>query len=87
MLSRRGVRDRGNALPKVPATDRKLRNIESAHFDEYVTLRAYAWSDAALPSGKTIESMWQTMRDNLFSSEKYFSLIEYNTQNYRKVAA
>lgn len=77
----------GMLLPKVPATDRKLRNIESAHFDEYVTLRAYAWSDAALPSGKTIESMWQTMRDNLFSSEKYFSLIEYNTQNYRKVAA
>lgn len=77
----------GMLLPSVPATDRKLRNIETAHFDEYVSVRAYSWSDADLPAGKTISSMWQEMHDNLFDANKYYALIEYNTENYNKIVA
>lgn len=75
----------GMILPAVPGTDRKLRNIQTAHFNEYTSLRAYAWSDAALPVGKSIASMWQAMRDNLYDADKYFPLIQYDTENYRKV--
>lgn len=73
----------GMILPKIPATNRKLRNTETAHFNEYVSLRAYAWSDAALPSGKTIASMWKDMRDNLMT--KYIDIINFNTQNYKEI--
>lgn len=74
----------GMLLPGIPATDRQLRNMDTAHYDEYISVRAYAWSDAALPEGKTIASMWQEMHDNLFG--KYYALIEYHTANYNKVA-
>ena len=74
----------GMLLPGIPATDRQLRNMDTAHYDEYISVRAYAWSDADLPEGKTIASMWQEMHDNLFG--KYYALIEYHTANYNKVA-
>lgn len=73
----------GMMLPAVPSTDRKLRNISTAHFDEYVSMRAYAWSDAALPNGQTLETMWQQMHDNLYGD--YFAYVAYNTENYNKI--
>ncbi len=73
----------GMILPRVPATERKLRNIETAHFNEYVSLRAYAWSDAQLPAGKTITSMWQEMQQNLMT--KYVDLVNFNTRNYQNI--
>ena len=73
----------GMILPGVPATDRKLRNIANAHFDEYVSVRAYAWSDAALPEGQTIRSMWEQMVEHLYGD--YFAYVEYNTENYNRL--
>lgn len=73
----------GMILPRVPGTNRKLRNTETAHFNEYTSLRAYAWSDASLPTGKTIASMWQDMQTNLMT--KYVALVNFNTENYKKI--
>lgn len=78
-----GYATEGMILPGVPATERNLRNVANAHFDEYVSMRAYAWSDAAFPEGQTLSSMWMQMRENLYGD--YFAYITYNTQNYNQI--
>lgn len=78
-----GYATEGMLLPAVPSTDRTLRNVANAHFDEYVSVRAYAWSDAALPNGQTIRSMWEQMVEHLYGD--YSAYIDYNTKNYNQI--
>ncbi len=77
-----GYLTEGMMLPSVPDTDRELRNIETAHYNEYTTVRSYAWSDAAIPNGQTVASLWQTMHDNLYG--QYSALLDYYTETYNQ---
>ncbi|MBQ4560635.1 MAG: extracellular solute-binding protein [Tyzzerella sp.] len=73
----------GMILPSIPATERELRMANTAHYGEYTLPRSYAWSDAAFPDGQTIESMWQLMKNNLYT--QYSAIIDFRTQAYRDI--
>lgn len=77
-----GYAEEGFILPSVPASDRKLK-AESANLSkEYVQMRAYAWSDAPIPDGKTLAGMHAAIRENL--KTKYTNYLKFVNDEYQK---
>ena len=73
----------GVLLPAIPSTDRALLKANTAHGKEYVNVRKYAWSNAAIPDGKTLDEMFAEMKNNLY--DKYGVLVDYDTDSYLKI--
>ncbi|WP_251546048.1 ABC transporter substrate-binding protein [Pumilibacter intestinalis] len=62
--------------------DRQVR-LELANFGiEAVGIRAYAWSDADIPDGKTLASMHATLKENV--KTKYKNYINFINADYAK---
>jgi lipoprotein len=80
-----GYIDEGMNIPSVPATDRALKTEASALGREYVSMRAYAWSDAPIPSGETLASLHAKLRENL--TTKYKNYIQFLTDEYNAIVA
>ena len=72
-------------IPSVPATDRALKTEASALGREYVSMRAYAWSDAPIPSGETLASLHAKLRENLTTKDKNY--IQFLTDEYNAIVA
>ena len=73
----------GVMLPAIPSSDTNLLRIDTAHGKEYVGVRKYAWSNAKIPDGQTLDGLFASMRENLFG--KYVGLIDYYTNSYNKI--
>ena len=80
-----GYVDEGMNIPTVPATDRALKTEESNLGRQYVSMRAYAWSDAPLPSGQTLASMHAQLREDI--ETKYKNYIQFLTDEYNSIVA
>lgn len=80
-----GYIDEGFIMPTVPAGDRTLKAQSANLGTEYVKMRAYAWSDAPMPTGKTIASMHASLWENI--QTKYTDYIKFINDEYAKAVS
>ena len=80
-----GYADEGMNIPAIPRTERKLLSLSTQMGNEYVKMRAYGWSDAAIPEGKTLADLHATFMANV--NDKYAAYIDWLNGEYQKIIA
>lgn len=80
-----GYADEGMNIPAVPRTERGILRLATQLGNEYVKLRAYGWSDAEIPEGKSLADLHATFMNNVNGA--YSEYIDWLNNEYKKIIA